>query len=175
MSIVARMWSSIIKTNSLVLGVAGMILSGLAFYATPETAISIKFILPFSFLATIFIIVAIHALVEAANEAENYLPKCIEARTFEIGNQSFPLLIFNTSSLFTPNQLVELFRNDNSYEEQLGTGYVLSIQQNRKIQVVINSKLNLQADIWNSISRNDTSVIYKICLKPATVTISSEG
>lgn len=98
-----------------------------------------------------------------------YLPKVIKGMQpyGQNNSENVALLLLENSSIFSFEQLVSVYLKEEDFEKLLGTGFVLTIQENLKIQVLVSNDICCDYEIWKKITNNDGSIIKQVMVKPS--------
>jgi hypothetical protein len=76
-------------------------------------------------------------------------------------------LLLDKSELFGHDAVVSVYHVDGSdFEQLIGVGYVRNIQENGKIQVLVEEVI-ANGDLLNRLAHNDAEVLGRIRVKPS--------
>jgi len=90
------------------------------------------------------------------------LPKVLYGRT----NNEDVILLLSPSSLFSHDTLVSLYTYQDGFEELIAIGRVLVIQDDKKIQIIIQNLISPNIHLIKDIGGNKKSVLENIIVKP---------
>jgi hypothetical protein len=90
------------------------------------------------------------------------LPKVLYGSTMERGI----LCLLSPSTLFSHDTLVSLYTYQDGFEELIAIGRVLVIQNDKKIQIVIQKVITKNTQIINDIGSNKPAILKNILVKP---------
>ena len=107
--------------------------------------------------------------IQNFNRISNILPKVKYARApTELYSGSKAILLLDNSDIFAHEALVSVYLLENDFERLIGVGFILTIQANGLIQVLVNKAIEDKGgSIWESICRNDATVLSRLHVKPS--------
>lgn len=77
------------------------------------------------------------------------------------------LCVLEPSELFSYDTLVSFYyKKDQVFEQLIGCGIVINIQEDKKVQVILQWPLEGYQDIVEGLSNNDASILAKMIVKP---------
>lgn len=145
-------------------GMGGLAISIITFYVTPETSLSIKWLIPLG----LAIALLIHCLWDLAfrchEKAKPLAPRVIQGRSVKGGKSSLVLVEPNCDFYF--EQFVSFYVLDGSFEVLAGVGYVANIQANGLILVQVVNESEGQKKLWENVRENNGTIISSIIIKP---------
>jgi hypothetical protein len=115
---------------------------------------------------------AIKLELEIANQnnKKRLIPKIISARHYPIQGYPRILCLLEESILFSQNILVSCYYTDNDgFEIIIASGSVINIQEDRKIQVLIDEFVDDYQDILEKLANNDRQILPKVLIKPTVL------
>lgn len=133
----------------------------------PTDKIDLKIFVPVIIVSIILIVILFHLSYTLFQKSQNLYPKVIQGRKPpKVQEGAIALLLLDKSELFSQDAIAAIFLNDEGYERIIGAGYVLSIQTNGIIQIVVIKTLEKSDDdLWGKIAQNDLTIIKKIIVK----------
>jgi hypothetical protein len=135
----------------------------------PETSLPLKIVIPISIILLLIIFILIDLSLHCFSKMINIIPPvryCQKA--IKIGKDGIAILLIDNSALFSPDTLISVYYRDEFYEPLIGLGFVLTIQENKLIQVLIDTCVNTQYDeIWARACENNKSTLEKLIVKPS--------
>lgn len=82
-------------------------------------------------------------------------------------SDAYALLIVEPSDMFGQNSVVSIYEKKNDFEKLVGTGYVLTVQEDGLIQVlVIDSHTGNSSDLWDDVKSKKVDVLGSLMVKP---------
>ncbi len=161
-------YNSFKEINGYVLTGIGFIITFLFWIYKPTDTISYKIFIPTIVTFVILLIIFLKLSYSLYQNNQNILPKVIRGINppkFQKGAKA--LLLLNKSEIFSQDALVTVFHNDEGYERYIGSGFVLSIQEDGIIQVIVFESLdNNDKTIWDKVTSNESLILEKIIIKP---------
>lgn len=85
------------------------------------------------------------------------------------------IFLLSPSDLFGSGIHCSMYLLDNNLEVLLGDGYVINIQGDKKIQVILKRIVNSELKIWDSIRQNQPETIQKLRIKPGRQAVDKLG
>lgn len=105
--------------------------------------------------------------------AQPLIPKIISAREFSTLETKGILCLLEQSQLFSIGIFVSCYYKDaDGFELLIGTGTILNIQEDGKLQAFIDRPVSSYQDILNKLASNDSRVTSKVVIKPTITSIS---
>lgn len=141
-----------------------IILAVLAFFAVPSDkniSLSWFIILILIFLFIFLLLLRIIWLVYI--DTSKKMPK-VKYAGQQYSNKG--LLLLEPSEFFSHNTLVAIYYSENELEVSIGLGEVSNIQENRLIQIKVETKSKAHEELWAKIFNNDAAEICKLIVKP---------
>jgi hypothetical protein len=184
------LWSSFQDIQGLWIGMLGFIGSVLLIRFPFKTPVPLDLIIIFSFFTLLFLFTLMRAIEKILThnrkleeEAQQFreinqkleieikqrvIPKILLARKDPATNVISCLL--EPSELFFRDSDVCCYYTDNEgFENLVGVGYVYIIQNNQKLQVLIDKPVPAYQDILNKLANNDQSIKEKMIVKPGNL------
>lgn len=167
-SYIKYFYNSFKEIRGYALAVLGFVIAIIFWIWKPTDTIDLKVFVPIIIILSILLIILFNLSYTFFQKAQNMTPKVIQGRQPpKFQKESKALLLLEKSELFSQDAVVAIFYNDEGYERLIGAGFVLSIQNNGIIQIVISKALDDNDDsIWNKLISNDSVAIKKILVKP---------
>ncbi len=95
------------------------------------------------------------------------IPKILSARRYEILEISGILCLLERSQLFSIGIFVSCYYKDtDGFELLIGTGTIINIQGDGKIQALIDRSASSYQDILNKLANNDSQITSRVVIKP---------
>ena len=175
-------WSSFNEIQGLWIGFLGFLISVLLVRFPFKTAIPLDLVLVAGFFTLLLLFTLIKATDKALNEyknlksdyqnlKENYqklernqVPKILQVRQDKSTN--LIVCLFEDSDLFATDLGVSFYYVDEyGFEVLIGVGYVKTVQNNGKVQVVIDYPDPAYQDIVTRLGNSDSQVIEKTFIR----------
>ena len=176
-------WSSFNEIQGLWIGLLALLISVLLGRFPVKTAIPLDLVL----ISGLFTLLILFTLIKAINKVfdeynnlkgdyqnlkENYqkleknqIPKIL--RIQQEKSSGLIICLFENSDLFATDLRVSFYYIDEySFEALIGVGYVRTVQNNGKVQVVIDHPEPAYQDIVTRLGNHDSQVIEKIFIRP---------
>lgn len=84
------------------------------------------------------------------------------------GNPRQPMLLVDPSDLFYINTMVTLYGEENDFEIQLGLGYVETINDKKRLQVLIREEpAGVNDEFWRGIAANSKDYLARLRVRPS--------
>ena len=168
-NLVGLIWLSFRRVQGPLLAVLAIILAIVLWQFSPNKKVGLDIILPIGILVIVLIITLFESVYEALKMNRYILPKMILGR--EMSSQL--ICILEPSPLFSHDALVSFYFND-GFEQFVGFGRVINVQEDGKIQVILINSLPDHSDIIKKLSLNDSTILSKMIVKP-TVPMSIQN
>ena len=141
----------------------------MAFIFSPTDKVSLKVAVPICVIAFLVLITLFDNSIQNWKKISNILPKVKQARTpTALYSGAKAILLLEPSDIYAHEALVSVYYLENDFERLIGVGFILTIQGNGLIQVLVNKALEEQGEnIWESICQNDVTVLSKLHVKPS--------
>lgn len=151
--------------------IQGAILSGLGLLVTilawifkPETTLPLIVVLPICAIACLAILTLIGAVFQSLI-LKNRLPAVRYVRKAVSGHDL--VLLLDPSELFSQNAVVSFYHlGDAGFEQFIGIGSVLNIQEDQRIQVAMSQTVDGYDDVLEGLQQNRSTMLEKIRVKP---------
>ena len=99
--------------------------------------------------------------------AQPLIPKILSARQYQIVEQAGILCLLARSELFSIGIFVSCYYKDaDDFELLIGTGKVINIQGDGKIQALIDRPASGYQDILSKLANNDSQITSRVVIKP---------
>lgn len=162
------MWQSFLRINGPICGVGGIAISLLLWLIKPDARIPVVYVV----LATTVLGITLFVLVDAGRIAwglrSQGLPKVIYATTTIPGLERVRLVcLLEPSEMFSYGVQVSFYYlSPDGFELFVGSGRVINIQDDRRIQVGLTRAQQGQEDTVNAIAQNTKTVLDRVRVKP---------
>lgn len=164
-------WSSALSSGMWIFVVVTGICSIVAYFLSPNEAVSIKYMAATIFITFAFISVAIttaYTIYKELRESLNSLPlrpKVIYARNPpKYYSESICVLITEPTEILTNDSIVSVYLLVSQFEELIAIGKVINVQDDKKVQVLVTYDHDLER-YKDNIINNDKDILEKIVLK----------
>ena len=156
-------WSNLIDLRFLLTCLFSIGLPLAFWILSPDDRISLKWAL--SVLALLLILLAFSCRIayQYYQRVQNISPKLILVKTTK--NMGV-ICLFEPSELYSNNAIISLFFNDDGFEILIGYGYVVAVQEDKRIQILITHWESGQEEIKSKLENSNTQVLKKIIAKP---------
>lgn len=105
--------------------------------------------------------------------AQPLIPKILSVRKYQILESEGILCLLERSQLFSIGIFVSCYyKNADGFELLIGTGTIINIQGDGKIQALIDRPTSGYQDILDKLANNDSKVSSKVVIKPTIRGIS---
>jgi hypothetical protein len=164
-----ELYTSFLKTRGYPVGILSFLMTTLAFYFRIDDAIPLKWLVPLFMLSLLVFMVLLDFASRAYHSATASLPVVKSAtKAPELYPDAIALLLLDKSDLYGHESLVSIYSRDDEFEMLIGVGFVLTIQQDGRVQVVVMEKLDSGRDtLWTEIQANNANALKKIIVKPS--------
>jgi len=158
-------WSSFLRVQG-VLGVAITIVLAVLF--SPNKNISLSWVLPIGLFCVILILALGNAAYEAFKISKYVLPVVLVGKKPPTQIPGAKLLcLIESSELFSYDTLVSFYYiGDENFEQLMGIGTVINIQEDSKIQVVMTYSLDGYEEKIEKLVQNDSGILKRTRVKP---------
>ena len=162
------MWESFNKIQGVILVIIAISLAFIFWYFAPQKSISLSLALPIFIVLIFLIMTLINAAYISFQLSKPGIPKVILGKkpSSTIGKAK-AICMLESSELFSYDSLVSFYYIENgNFEQLIGSGNVTNIQDDGKIQVVLEHVIEGQEDIVEKLTNNDKSLLSKTIVKP---------
>lgn len=154
-------------------------LSIVLFIWGPETSVSLKYIVTVGVLFLLAFAVIFDFGFHCFSRMTNVIPVVKQGlNPPPLYQKAEALLLLSESEVFAIEAIVSIYYKDESYEPLIGSGLVLTIQENGLIQVIVERcHDDRYKEIWDKVRENNASTLEKLIIKPLvtkTLLISGE-
>lgn len=158
-------WSSFLRVQG-VLGVTITILLAVLF--SPNKNISLSLVLPIGLFCVILILALGNAVYEALKISKHVLPVVLVGGKPPNHISGAKLLcLIEPSELFSYDTFVSFYYlGDENFEQLMGIGTVVNIQEDGKIQVVMTCSLDGYEENIEKLVQNDAGILKRTRVKP---------
>lgn len=155
-------WSSFLKIGGIPIGFIALAVAVLVWLFPPNINIPLGLALPVLILCIIIILTFANAADESFKMSERILPKI----TYGTTQQAKVLCLLEPSELFSHDTLVSFYYVENSFEQLIGIGTVINIQEDGKIQVSMTDPIEGFEETITRLGQNDNTILDNIKVKP---------
>lgn len=176
MNLSDRIWKALLKTWGAFIAIVSLIASLLVYFIVPDTdTIKVNIFLVVVFVFFWIIVILLRALYDANSEARINLPKIrkILEPPKSYTNAS-ALLLVDPSNLLYNDSSVTLFMLEDDYEQLVGVGIVINIQDDKKVQVAL-FKSEESNELVSQLKENRKHDLERLILKPSVPKAFLEG
>lgn len=161
-------YSSFKEIRGFPLSLLGFVIALMFWIWKPIDTIDLKVFIPIIIFLLIIVIILGNLSFSLFKKTQNITPKVIQGRKPpKFQKDAKALLLLEKSGIFSQDAVVAIFFNDEGYEKLIGAGFVLSIQNNGIIQIIISKSLDdSDNNIWDKLIANDSVILRKIIVKP---------
>ncbi|MGJ8657115.1 MAG: hypothetical protein ACSHX6_11750 [Akkermansiaceae bacterium] len=160
------------RTHGVTMGIAGMILAFIMWKFAPNSKIDLFWLAPLIIIPSIFIIGLIDACRQLATIKTQPLPKVKAFReSYPPFEQASGVLLIEPSALYAFNSEVSVYLDVGGFEVPVGIGYVLNIQQNQLVQVLITQLFSKNAEdkTWEDVKNNNHDALARLLVRPSKI------
>ena len=164
-SFLGLVWGSLLRVNILV----AILLTIVLWILSPAEKISMKLALPVGAVFLILIMTLGNAAYESFRLSKHTLPRVLHGRKPSARDQQREKVIclLEPSELFSYDALVSFYHiGEENFEQLIGLGNVLNIQEDGRIQVVMIHALDGYDETVQKLAQNDAELLKKIRIKP---------
>jgi len=161
-------WSSFLRVQGILGGIIVFALTVLVWLLSPDKNISLGWVLPIGFFCVILILALGNAAYEAFKISEHVLPIVLVGKKPPTQISGAKLLcLIEPSELFSYDTLVSFYYiGDENFEQFMGIGRVINIQEDNKIQVVMTHSLDGYEEKIEKLVQNDAGILKRTRVKP---------
>lgn len=167
--ILFELYTSFKETRGYAVSAIALGITILAFYIGPQGSVPWKWlILVGSLLAMAFIVLTDFA-IRSFKGATGRLPSVkIAKQPPNLYKNAVALLLLEKSVLFGHDALVSIYYQDDDLESLIGVGFVITIQRNGLIQVLVTHNFDTaNGTIWKSVQENNATFLKRLLVKPS--------
>ena len=166
---------SFLRLQGLILALVGIAVGIVVWWFTPQTQVRVAWV----WIVVLVSVVIIWLLVDVArrlfNRPIHFLPKVVTSIESN-GLSQRPILILERSDLFGHGSLVSMFFiDDNGIELQAGSGQVLTIQTDRRIQVEVTHWATAHVAVLDRVKSGSSDTLARLLVKPSVTHASMQG
>lgn len=167
-SFLGLIWSNFLRVQVVVIGGVSIVLAFLLWHFSPSKNIPLGLALPIGVLCVVLILILGFAGHEAFKMSKRVLPRVILGRKSPTGNQKARVLcLLEPSEFFSYDALVSFYYIDEGFEELIGIGRVLNIQEDGRIQVIMTHSRTVREETAKKLGENNVDVLKKTIVKPS--------
>ena len=153
------------RSKGILWGVGGTAVSALAFYANPDTTVSIKWLIPIGLLVGLLVHCLFDLALHCHSQARKARPKVIQG--IEKKGDQCPYVLLQPHADFYFEQFVSFYVMDDQFEVVAGVGYVANIQDNKLILVRVLRESAGHKKLWNEVRENNAKTLGSLVVRPA--------
>lgn len=164
-----NLYESFIRIHGVPVILLEICLGVIAFIYSSSDTVSLKIIVPLGVILFLCLITLLDNSIHNFHKTSNFLPKVKLARPpTALYDGAKAILLLEPSDVFAHETLVSIYLSDNDFEQLIGIGFILTIQRNGLIQVLVNKSIEEEGDnIWERICNNDLIILAKLHVKPS--------
>lgn len=170
-------YKSFLRVHGYVITLIGIALSLIGFYFKPSDSINIKYLIPLTIIIFLMIVILTDLSFNLFQEKSKILPKVKQAKNPQnIHKPSLAWLLLEPSPVFGHEILVSIFYKDGDFEVLVGSGFILTVQENGLIQVLVTDNFNDQNEkFWANVCGNDHQILSRLLVKPSIPKLIEKG
>lgn len=130
-----------------------------------STQVSVAWVFIFFSIPCVLFFTAIDVIKWLLTDLEPSLPRIAKFPAASLGRDRSVVLV-EPSKLFGQNMLASIFYMDDGFEILIGDGYVLTVQQDQKIQVSITYTVEGTEVYWEGIRANKAHYLGSTIIRP---------
>lgn len=162
-------WESVKTIQSY--GALGLFFAFLAWIYSPEQLISLRYVAPIVIILALGILIFWNLALALYTSDNKNLPKVLLSKNkhdiLEGLVDPLVLCVLDSSVLYSHEMLVSFYAIEDGFEEFLGIGEVINIQEDGKIQVIFSNPIRDIPDVLKRLGNNDATMLKKIMVKPS--------
>lgn len=160
-------WDAFFKIHGVVDLFIGLVLTFLLWKFSSDFTLSLFIVIPIFVFLAIIIITLLVALYDSNKYNSKSLPNVLSIKKVNenISMQGM-LFILEPSHFFAYDALVSLYYIDDGYERLFGIGTVYNVQEDGKIQVTFRYSIDLDEELNQKLSNNNSDILKKVFVKP---------
>jgi len=167
-SFLSLIWSNFLRVQVVIIGSVSIVLAFLLWHSSPSKNIPLGLVLPIGVLCVILILILGFAAHEAFKMSKRVLPRVLLGRKSPPANQKASILcLLEPSELFSYDALVSFYYIHEGFEELIGIGRVLNIQEDGRIQVIMTHSRDAHEETVKKLGENNVDVLKKTIVKPS--------
>lgn len=163
------LYQSFTRIHGIPVALLGIVLGLVTFNYSSTDSVSLKVIVPLGIVLFLMLMTFIDNSIQNFKKVSNILPKVKRAITpTALHSGAKAILLLEPSDIFAHETLVAVYFLENDFERLIGVGFIITIQENGLIQVLVNKAIDEQdKNIWDNIYNNDITVLSKLQVKPS--------
>ena len=163
------LYQSFIRIHGIIVALLSIGLGMVAFIFSPNDEVSLKIVVPSGIISFLMLVTLLDNSIQNHKKISNILPTVKYARIpTALYKGAKAILLLEHSDIFAHETLVSVYYLENDFERLIGVGFILTIQGNGLIQVLVNKTIEEQDEnLWKSICNNDITVLSKLHVKPS--------
>ncbi|MCE5163754.1 hypothetical protein [Plesiomonas sp. PI-19] len=171
-----RLWKAILKSWGGAITLISFVASIAVYFVVPNTAtVKMNIFFVIVMILAALIIVLFRAAYDANTDASVILPKVRRVlnppKSYE---KASVLLIVDPSNYLSHESSVTLFMLEDDYEQLIGVGVVINVQNDKKVQVAI-YKNDESEELLSQLKENKKHDLERLILKPSVPRAFLEG
>ncbi len=163
-SILGQLFESFIRTQGWLVGIVGVLI---ALFFIPSSNLELKWFILAGVLWLLLLAMLIDFSYRTYNRAKSPIPHVLRA-IMEPKDQSPAgyILLLEPSPLYGHESVVSIYEKDDEFERLIGIGYVNTIKEDGKIQILVTEISKGNEAAKDRFSKNDASYLKQIVVKP---------
>lgn len=160
-------WGSFLKSQGVLVGLLAFVAAIIFWVYPPTFVISLKFVVPIFILLLLLIFTLVTATYDSYRAGLRILPRLIVSKNIGQNKDEIRILcVLEPSELFSYDSVVSFYCHDEGFEQLIGVGTVINIQEDGKIQVVMTNFLKEHEEKVRKLAMNDAGLLQKTVVKP---------
>ena len=155
------------KFNGIIVAIIALLFAMFSPYLVPDKNVGLGIVIPFGIIFIFLLIVFVDAAYVSFKTNRNILPEVIYVEPYFVKNKETHLFLLTASDLFSNEILVSFYYYNDGYEQLIGVGRVFNIQDDNKIQVLLNYTFEGHSEKIEEIFKNNKKFLNKIKIKPS--------
>ena len=150
------------------LGFLAIVVAILFWALSPETEIALKWVLPVVLVLAISTTIFATSTVLSIRRSKRILPKVLLAMKPPAAMEDAQVLcLLEPSELFSHDSLISFYYlGEDSFEQLMGVGVVLNVQEDKKIQALMTATTDGQKERVGRLTQNDAQLLRRVLVKP---------
>ena len=163
-----RFWSSTRESYGALVAIFSIPLAIVLWLFPPDTHVPLGIVICAGMVVFAMLISFTHMAYSILKELSSQLPRVIHSRegagTFE---HNIVVCLLEESTLFSQGIAVSFyFKDSEKFEVFIGTGVVINVQDDRRIQVGLREMAKGQEDAVTKLKNNDSAALQCLIIKP---------
>ena len=161
-----RLYKSFIRVKGYLLLIISIGITLLLFFIVQKIEVPMLWVVVFA-IPFLLLFIVVCDVAHCATQ-DIILPKVkASCEPHPLYSEAHAILLLEKSKLFGHESMVSVYFKEDDFEILIGLGYVLTIQQEGSIQVLITTKVGAEKDdIWEKVRDNNSSILRKLLIRP---------